>query len=125
MKTAHENKNKPGVTVNIVLSFILILFILFLIEGVLSVVLYQKHGPEKLASIEIIRTLKNNFTRHEFPVNVEPHMLVRPDSSKEVNTKIADEAMKSNRFVQDAWVEFRNMDFNGSYMHMTGSTRCT
>ena len=65
------------------------------------------------------------FTRREFPVNIEPHILVRPDSSREVNTRIANEAMQSNRFVQDSWVEFRNMDFNGTYMHMSGPNRRT
>ena len=33
--------------------------------------------------------------------------------------------MKSNRFVQDSWVEFHNMDFNGAYMHMNGAIRTT
>jgi hypothetical protein len=123
MTTHEENKKKPGAGAKIVLSIVLVIILLFLVEGILSVVLYQQKGPEKLASIEVVRTLKKMFSRREFPVNVEPHILVRPDSSKEVNTKIADEAMKSNRFVQDSWVEFRNMDFNGSYMHMMGPTR--
>ena len=123
MITQEKNRTKPGIGVKIIMSIVLIMVFLFLVEGVLSVVLYQQTGPEKLASIEIARTLKNMFSRREFPVNVEPHFLVRPDSSKEVNIKIADEAMKSNRFVQDSWVEFRNMDFNGFYMHMAGSTR--
>jgi hypothetical protein len=125
MTSNKEIKRKPGIAAKIFLSFILLLVFFFLIEGILSVVLYQKNAPYKLATIEIIRTLKANFRHHEFPINVEPHILARPDSSREVNTKIADEAMKSNRFVQDSWVEFRNMDFNGTYMHMNGSIRNT
>ena len=123
MTTQEKNKTKPGTGAIIVMLIVLVIVLLFLVEGILSVVLYQQKGPEKLASIELVRTLKSMFSRREFPVNVEPHILVRPDSSKEVNTKIAGEAMKSNRFIQDSWVEFRNMDFNGSYMHMTGPTR--
>ena len=116
---------KTGTGAKVRISVLLLIFIIFLVEGVLSIVLYQKSSPAKLASFEILHTLKNMFTPREFPVNVEPHMLVRSDSSREVNKKIADEAMMSNRFVQDSWVEFRNMDFNGSYMHMTGATRRT
>jgi hypothetical protein len=125
MSAEVSQKKKPGAGAKIFLAIILLAFILFLIEGIASVVLYQKKGQSKLASIEIVRTLKTMFTRKEFPVNIEPHILTRPDSSKEVNTRIADEAMKSNRFVQDSWVEFRNMDFNGSYMHMYGPKRLT
>ena len=125
MNAEQVHMKKPGAGAKVFLSIILLLFMLFIIEGIASVILYQKKGQSKLASIEIVRTLKSRFTRREFPVNVEPHILTRPDSSKEVNAKIADEAMKSNRFVQDSWVEFRNMDFNGSYMHMSGPNRST
>lgn len=125
MSTQEIQKKKPGVGAKIFLGIILLLFILFLIEGIASVVLYQKKGQAKLATIELVRTLKSMFTRKEFPVNVQPHILTRPDSTKEVNAKIADEAMKSNRFVEDSWVEFRNMDFNGEYMHMAGPNRVT
>ena len=125
MKTGERNIKKTGTGSKVVVGIFLVIFILFLIEGVLSVVLYQQTSPAKLASIEIVRTLKKMFTQREFPANVEPHILVRSDSSKEANKKIADEAMESNRFVQDSWVEFRSMDYNGSYMHMTGATRRT
>ena len=125
MSADATQKKKPGTGVKIFLAILLIAFVLFLIEGIASVVLYQQKGQSKLASIEIVRTLKSMFTRKEFPVNVEPHILTRPDSTKEVKAKIADEAMKSNRFVEDSWVEFRNMDFNGSYMHMSGPNRLT
>jgi hypothetical protein len=125
MSVEQTQTNKPGVGLKIFLSVMLLLFVLLLIEGIASVALYQKSGGPKLASIEVVRTLKSMFSRKEFPVNVEPHILTRPDSSKDVNTRIADEAMKSNRFVEDSWVEFRNMDFNGAYMHMSGPNRLT
>ena len=101
MTDKEDVKRKPGTGVKIFLSVILLLVLCFLIEGILSVVLYQQSGPEKLASVEIVKTLKAMFTRREFPVNIEPHILVRPDSSREVNTRIANEAMQSNRFVQE------------------------
>lgn len=125
MTNKEDVKRKPGTGVKIFLSILLLLILFFLIEGILSVMLYQQSGPEKLASVEIVKTLKSMFTRREYPVNIEPHIIVRPDSSREVNTRIANEAMQSNRFVQDSWVEFRNMDFNGSYMHMAGLNRRT
>lgn len=125
MTDKEDIKRKTGTVAKIFLRITLLLVLFVLIEGMLSVVLYQQSGLERFASVEIVKALKSKFMRREFPVNVEPHILVRPDSSKEVNTKIANEAMQSNRFVQDSWVEFRNMDFNGSYMHTSGSTRRT
>jgi hypothetical protein len=125
MSADETKKKRPRTGVKIFLWIILLLFVLFLIEGFASVVLYQKAGQYKLASIEVVRTLKTILSRREFPVNVEPHILTRPDSSREVNTRIADEAIKSNSFVQDSWVEFRNMDFDGTYMHMSGPRRVT
>lgn len=125
MSAGETQKINHGPGVKIFLFIILLLFLLFLIEGIASAVLYQKAGQSKLASIEMVHALKSLLTRRDFPVNVQPHMLTRPDSSKDVNARIADEAMKSNRFVQDSWVEFRNMDFNGSYMHMAGPNRLT
>ena len=125
MTNHSQNTKKLGTGGKVALSVFLLVFLLIIIEGILSVVLYQKAGPDKLASIEIVRTLKNMFTRREYPVNIEPHILVRPDSSKEVNTKIANEAMQSNRFVQESWVEFRNMDFNGAYIHTADAIRKT
>lgn len=120
-----ENKKKLGAGGKIALSMILFLLLLVVIEGVLSIVLYQKYGPDKLAAIEVLKTVKNRFRPRTFPLDDRPHMLVRPDSTKEVNHIIAEEAMQSNRFVEESWIEFRNTNFNGKYMHMDGLNRRT
>lgn len=125
MTTTAPAKKPLGTAGKVVLGTVLLLLLLVIVEGILSIVLYQKKGPEKLASIEMVKAIKNRFTQRTFPVNVEPHYLVRPDSSKEVNQVIANEAMESNRFAQESWIEFRNMDFNGKYMHMNGLNRRT
>jgi hypothetical protein len=116
---------KMSTGARVAVGIILLVVILLVIEGLLSIYLYQRYGPDKLASIEILKTVKNRFNPRVFPLDDRAHNLVRPDSSKAVNRKIAEEAMESNRFVQESWIEFRNMDFNGTYMHMTGSTRKT
>ena len=56
MTDKEDVKRKPGTGVKIFLSVISLLVLCFLIEGILSVVLYQQSGPEKLASIEIVKT---------------------------------------------------------------------
>ncbi len=125
MTTNAAAKKPLGTVGKVVLGAVLLFLLLVVVEGILSIVLYQKKGPEKLASIEMVKAIKNRFTKRTFPVNVEPHYLVRPDSSKGVNQSIANEAMESNRFAQESWIEFRNMDFNGKYMHMNGLNRNT
>lgn len=125
MTTTTPAKKPLGNVGKVVLGTVLLFLLLVVIEGILSIILYQQKGPEKLASIEMVKAIKNRFTNRTFPVNVEPHYLVRPDSSKEVNQVIANEGMESNRFAQASWIEFRNMDFNGKYMHMNGLNRNT
>ena len=125
MIAGESKRKKSGSGVKIFPVIILLLFILFLIEGVASIVLYQRAAQSNLASIEVLRTMKAKLTTRQFPVNIEPHILTRPDSSRDVNAMIANEAMNSNRFKQDSWVEFRNMDFHGSYMNMSGNNRVT
>src|SRR5690606_30031209 len=49
--------------------------------------------------------------------------LTRPDSTETVNRTIAEETVKSNQFVYESWVEFRNIDFDGKYLHMSGQMR--
>jgi len=117
------NQKKLGTGGKVVLSLFLLLILLIVLEGIFSMVLYQQYGPEKAAAVEVLKTVKNRFTKRVFPLDDKAHNLVRPDSSKEVNRRIAEEAMESNRFIQESWIEFRNMDYNGRYMHMSGVNR--
>ena len=106
----------------ILFSSIAILILLFIIEGLLSIYVYQKAGPEKLASIETLRSVKHLLVPQKFNLDITNHNLVRPDSSK-VNNRIAEESVLSNKFVYESWVEFRNKDFDGRYMDMKSSVR--
>lgn len=102
---------------------ILIFFLVLVAEGLLSIYFYQKGGAEKLASIETLKTIKRSFASEPTAINVPHQQLVRPDSSEAVNRKIAEETVLSNKFVHQSWVEYRNVDFNGTYMHMEGPVR--
>src|SRR5690606_29314935 len=63
------------------------------------------------------------FVSRNYSLNVRNHNLTRPDSSEKVNYNIATETMRSNKFVYQSWVEFRNADFAGKYMNMSGLIR--
>lgn len=108
---------------NVLFGGIMIIILLVIIEGLLSIYFYQKTGPEKLASIESLKTIKKMFTKREISLNVTNHNLVRPDSSEKINHNIAEETVKSNKFVYESWVEFRNGDFDGEHMKMKGLLR--
>jgi hypothetical protein len=106
------------------LYFIITLAVIFiLIEGILSIFVYQKTGPEKLASIEALKSIKKLFYVKEYSLNVTNHNLTRPDSSEKVNHAIAEETIKSNTFVYKSWVEFKMKDFEGKYMNMNDAVR--
>lgn len=107
----------------ILYSAIAILFLFFIIEGLLSIYVYQKTGPEKLATIETLRTAKKFLIPQKFNLDITNHNLTRSDSSHSVNQRIAEESVLSNKFVHEPWVEFRNKDFNGNYMNMQRSLR--
>ena len=123
MEQTNIEKRKPGKAANIVFFSITLLIVLFIIEGLLSVYMYQKGGAEKLASIEALKAVKKMATPQMMELNVTNHNLVRPDSTEAVNKKIAEEVIRSNKFVYESWIEYRNVDFDGKYMNMAGAMR--
>ena len=110
-------------SIKIVYFVIVLLFIFILMEGLLSIYIYQKTGPEKLASIETLKTIKKALFEKHYSLNVTNHNLVRPDSTEKINHEIAEETMRSNKFVYRSWVEFINTDFKGRYMNMDDGIR--
>jgi hypothetical protein len=122
MKSKEKN-SRISTRKQILFSIIAILFLLFIIEGLLSIYVYQKTGPEKVASIESLRIIRDFIVPRQFDLDISNHNLVRPDSPHSVNHRIAQESVLSNRFGNESWVEFRNMDFDGDYMHMKKSVR--
>lgn len=123
MKPEDKKNNKISTGKQILFSAIAILFLLFIVEGLLSIYVYQKTGPENLASIETLRTVKNFLLPNKLNLDITNHNLVRPDSSNSINNRIAEESVLSNKFVHESWVEFRNKDFDGNYMDMKRSLR--
>src|SRR5688500_3063448 len=123
MEQTNIEKRKPGKAASIVFFSITLLIVLFIIEGLLSVYMYQKSGAEKLASIEALKAVKKMATPQMMELNVTNHNLVRPDSAEAVNKKIAEEVIRSNKFVYESWIEYRNGDFKGNYMNMAGAMR--
>jgi len=121
------NKEKKNTRIStgkqILYSTIALLFLFFIIEGLVSIYVYQKTGPEKLATIETLRNIKSFFIPHKFDLDITNHNLTRPDSSHSINHRIAEESVLSNKFIHESWVEFRNLDFDGTYMHMKNSMR--
>jgi len=107
----------------ILYSMIILLLLFLVIEGLLSLYFYQKNGTEKLATIETLKSVKKRLVPEALSLNVVNHNLTRPDSTEAVNHKIAEETVLSNKFVHESWVEYRNMDFKGTFMNMSGAVR--
>jgi lysophospholipase L1-like esterase len=116
-----EHERKPWK--NFLYGTITILLFLFLIEGALSVVLYQKAGTEKFATIETLRKFKRLIIPRSFNLDVTNHNLTRSDSTPATNHAIAEESILSNKFIYQPWVEYRNGDFDGKYMDMAKGIR--
>src|SRR6267378_4332160 len=77
--------------------------ILFLLEAVLSILYYHKYGNDPLATIQFLKKIKKNFSAGKTSFDVKNHLLVRPDSSEEMNKQLANEAMQSNKFIYEPW----------------------
>ena len=101
----------------------MLLLLFVLIEVIFSVFFYHKHGNEKLATIEAMKMVKQMVKGQPSSVNVDNQKLVRPDASEEVNRQIAEETNKSNRFEYEPWIEFKNIDYQGKYVNVSGLQR--
>jgi hypothetical protein len=118
-----ENKKDIGAGRKFLYFIIVLIVFIFLVEGLLSMYYYQKNGGENIASLEALKIIKKKLIPRTYTLDVTNHNTVRPDSSQEVNHSIAEESIKSNVFIHESWVEYRNKDFDGDYMRMSGSVR--
>jgi len=106
------------------LYILVMLFMLFLlVELILSVFFYHKHGNEKLATIEALKLAKHLVKGQPSSVNTQNQQTVRPDASEAANRAIAEETQASNRFAYEPWIEFRNVDYKGQYVNVSGLLR--
>jgi lysophospholipase L1-like esterase len=118
-----ENKPRRSAFKNILYTFIVLFLLFLLVEIVLSIYLYHKHGNEKLATIEAMKMVKQMVKGKKSSVNVENQKLVRPNASEEINRQIAEETNISNRFEYEPWIEFRNIDYAGRFVNVSGLQR--
>jgi hypothetical protein len=103
---------------------LILVFTLFLIvEIILSIFFYHKHGGEKLATIEAIKMGKQMLRGGRSSVNVENQKLVRPNASAEDNKQIAEEIQHSNKFRYEPWIEFSNINYKGKFVNFEGGQR--
>jgi hypothetical protein len=116
---------KPGKGRVFLYIVIIVAVLVFIAEGIVSMVIYQREGADKLASIEAIKKVKGFFAVRSKTLDISNHKFVRPDSSEAVNMRIAGESIASNRFIHESWVEFRNHDFHGEFMNMAQGMRAT
>jgi len=118
-------QTKPKRSAGRNLAYILVmLFILFLIvEIILSIFFYHKLGSERLATIQGLKMTKQLVKGKPSSVNTQNQQLVRPGASEEMNRKIAEETHLSNRFTYEPWIEFKNTDYKGEYVNVSGLLR--
>ncbi len=101
--------------------FLLVIFLL--VEVLLSIYYYHQYGNSKLASVEFMRSARNRFRPKLTPYNLQHQKLVRPDSSDIFNDLVTKETALSNQYEYQPWVEFKNIDYNGSYMNIVKGVR--
>lgn len=118
-----DNKPRRSFFRNILYAFIIFFLLFLLVEVVLSIYLYHRHGNEKLATIEALKMVRQLVKGRKSSVNIENQQLVRPAASKETNQQIAAETNASNKFVYEPWIEFRNIDYAGKFVNVQSLQR--
>lgn len=119
------NNPKRSAGRNILFTLILLFVVFLLVEILLSVFLYHTRSRESLATVEMAKRVKLLLKGQPNPVNLANQNLVRPDSSELINKKIAEETHEANKFRYQPWIEFSNIDYNGSYVNIESSIRKT
>jgi lysophospholipase L1-like esterase len=102
-----------------------VLIFLFLLELSLRVIFFQQTGREHFAIIETAKNIKRKMHAPDLDRVYHDFLLARPDSAKEVNKLIAEEAFASNHFEYSPWTEYKNIDFSGKYFNTKGLARAT
>lgn len=106
------------------LFIIVTFFILFLIvEVIMSVYYYHQYGNSKLATVEFARTMRNAMRPKLSPYSPENQKKARPDSSDAFNDLVTKETALSNAYEYEPWIEFKNIDYTGSYMNIKDKVR--
>jgi hypothetical protein len=123
IKENMEPKRKITKTKGCIFSLVALALLFILIELIFSVFFFHKYSDERLASLEAVKMVRGMLKKKPNPINVPNQQMVRPDSSLAANQGIAEETHASNKFQYEPWIEFRNIDFQGSYVNVSNSVR--
>ena len=109
---------------------VVLLLVLVIAEVVTSIFYYHQYGQRKLALAELYYSVKNKIaaareTAEKKKINYRNQQLVRPASSAHMNRAVYDETMAANVFVYEPWLGFRNKDFSGVHVNVSGFERKT
>jgi hypothetical protein len=100
------------------------LIVLFLIvEVILRAYFYQQYGNSKMASMEFLMNVRNSLRPKMTPYSPENQKKVRPDSSDAFNDLVTKETALSNQYEYKPWLEFKNIDYKGTYMNISNGIR--
>lgn len=107
------------------LVFILVssLFLFIIVEVLLSLYYYHQYGNSKLATVEFLRSVRNRFRPKLTPYSPQNQKLVRPDSSEAFNDLVTKETALSNQYEYSAFLDFKNIDYKGTWMNIEKGVR--
>src|SRR5579863_3297808 len=102
-----------------------ILLLAAMLEAGLRIVYYQGMSKEPLAMERAFRSVLSAVHRTRPTYKYKGYYLARPDSSREVNEAIAQEAVGSDHLQYSPWIDFRDADYSGKYINTSGLIRRT
>lgn len=106
--------------------FILLLFVLFLFESVLSIYYYQTYGSFRFAVVGLYKNIASSFVKKEdLSSYYKAQQMVRPDSSKQMTQTVFRETQTASAFKYHPWLLFTITPVTGKYVNTDGIKRKT
>lgn len=100
---------------------VMILLLGIIFELITSILYNYKYGGGKLAMVQIAQRFFDRSPSVATYHNV--HKLVRPDSSTDISSQIADEIWAANKYSYEPWLQFRVTDYKSKYVNISGFER--
>ena len=92
-----------------------------LFEMTTSIIYSYKYGGGKFAIVQLGQKLFDRSPSVATYHNV--HKMVRPDSSTEISSQIADEIWAANKYSYEPWLQFKVSDYKSKYVNISGFER--
>ncbi len=126
---ASPHHTKPTARRRVAYILVLLLLLMIIAELITSVFFYHQYGKRKLALVELWQNVKNNFGNQKKQAeqkqkNYHYQQLVR-NGNLATGKAVVDETMVSNQMVYDPWLSFKNVDYAGQYINVSGFERKT